>query len=41
LQLVGPRLTEAELLNAGRLVEASFPGLIDRSWLAKAVHGRR
>jgi Asp-tRNA(Asn)/Glu-tRNA(Gln) amidotransferase A subunit family amidase len=38
LQLVGPRLTEAELLNAGRLVEASFPGLIDQSWLAKAVH---
>src|SRR6267143_4105469 len=37
LQLVGPRLSEAELLNAGRLVEASVAGLIERSWLAKAV----
>jgi Asp-tRNA(Asn)/Glu-tRNA(Gln) amidotransferase A subunit family amidase len=25
LQLVGPRLSEAELLNAGRLIEASNP----------------
>jgi amidase len=41
LQLVGPRLSEAELLNAGRLVEASVPGLIDQSWLAKAVHRKR
>jgi amidase len=41
LQLVGPRLSEAELLNAGRLVEASVPGLIDRSWLAKAIHRKR
>jgi Asp-tRNA(Asn)/Glu-tRNA(Gln) amidotransferase A subunit family amidase len=29
LQLVGPRFGEAELLNAGRLVEASVRGLID------------
>jgi amidase len=29
LQLVGPRLSEAELLNAGRLVEASVHRLID------------
>jgi amidase len=27
LQLVGPRLSEAELLNAGRLVEASVQGM--------------
>ena len=38
LQLVGPRLSEAELLNAGRLVEASVQGLIDESRLAKAAH---
>jgi Asp-tRNA(Asn)/Glu-tRNA(Gln) amidotransferase A subunit family amidase len=25
LQLIGPRLSEAELLNAGRLIEASNP----------------
>src|SRR6266478_1315372 len=41
LQLVGPRLSEAELLNAGRLIEATFPGLNDQSWLAKAVHRKR
>jgi len=41
LQLVGPRLSEAELLNAGRLIEATFPGLNDQSWLARAVHRKR
>jgi Asp-tRNA(Asn)/Glu-tRNA(Gln) amidotransferase A subunit family amidase len=25
LQLVGPRLSEADLLNAGRMIEASSP----------------
>ena len=38
LQLVGPRLSEAELLNAGRLIEASVQGLSDESRLAKAAH---
>jgi Asp-tRNA(Asn)/Glu-tRNA(Gln) amidotransferase A subunit family amidase len=41
LQLVGPRLSEAELLNAGRLVEASVRGSIDRSTLAKVAHPQR
>ena len=27
LQLVGPRLSEAGLLNAGRLIESDHPGL--------------
>ncbi len=30
LQLIGPLLSEAELLNAGRLIEASVRGLVDR-----------
>jgi amidase len=38
LQLVGPRLSEAELLNAGRLVEAAVQGSIHESRLAKATH---
>jgi amidase len=37
LQLVGPRLSEAELLNAGRLIEASVQGSIKGSRLAKAL----
>jgi Asp-tRNA(Asn)/Glu-tRNA(Gln) amidotransferase A subunit family amidase len=37
LQLVGPRLSEAELLNAGHLIEASVQSLIDRSMLAKSA----
>ena len=37
LQLIGPRLSEAELLNAGRLIEASVKGLVDRSVLAKSA----
>jgi Asp-tRNA(Asn)/Glu-tRNA(Gln) amidotransferase A subunit family amidase len=41
LQLVGPRLSEAELLNAGRLVEASVQRLMDRSMLAKVAHPQR
>jgi len=41
LQLVGPLLSEAELLNAGRLVEASVQGLIDRSMFAKATRTRQ
>ncbi len=36
-QLVGPRLSEAGLLNAGRLIEASVQRLINRSLLAKAA----
>jgi amidase len=38
LQLVGPRLSEAELLNAGRLVEAAVQGSIHASRLVKATH---
>ena len=41
LQLVGPRLSEAELLNAGRLIEASVHGLSDESRLAKVAHAQR
>jgi len=41
LQLVGRRLSEAELLNAGRLVEASVRVLIDRFTLGKAAHTRQ
>jgi amidase len=37
LQLVGPRLSEAQLLNAGRLIEASVQRLINRSLLAKSA----
>jgi Asp-tRNA(Asn)/Glu-tRNA(Gln) amidotransferase A subunit family amidase len=37
LQLIGPRLSEAGLLNAGRLIEASPRGLVDRSLLTKSV----
>jgi amidase len=40
LQLVGPLLSEADLLNAGRLVEASVQGSTKRSVLAKAVSTR-
>ena len=29
LQLVGPRMSEAALLNVGRLIEAERPSLID------------
>jgi len=39
LQLVGPRLSEAGLLNAGRLIEASVQRLINRSLLAKSARG--
>jgi amidase len=38
LQLVGPRSSEAGLLNAGRLIEASVQRLINRSLLAKSAH---
>ena len=41
LQLVGPRLSEAELLNAGRLIEASVAGLMHESMLTKAAHRLR
>ena len=41
LQLVGRRLTEAELLNAGRLIEASVQRLIKRSRPAKAAHAHQ
>jgi Asp-tRNA(Asn)/Glu-tRNA(Gln) amidotransferase A subunit family amidase len=41
LQLVGPRLSEADLLNAGRLVEASVQGMIERSTVAKLAHPQR
>ncbi|MBV9297983.1 MAG: amidase, partial [Verrucomicrobia bacterium] len=41
LQLVGPRLSEAELLNAGRLVEAKLQGSMDSSMLAKAARTRQ
>jgi Asp-tRNA(Asn)/Glu-tRNA(Gln) amidotransferase A subunit family amidase len=41
LQLVGPEFREAELLNAGRLVEASVRGLIDRRLLAKGTRTRQ
>ena len=37
LQLIGPRLSEAALLNAGRLVEASVNTSIDRSRVAKSA----
>ena len=37
LQLVGPRSSEARLLNAGRLIEASVQRLINRSLLAKSA----
>jgi Asp-tRNA(Asn)/Glu-tRNA(Gln) amidotransferase A subunit family amidase len=37
LQLVGPRSSEAGLLNAGRLIEASVERLINRSLLAKSA----
>jgi amidase len=37
VQLVGPRLSEAGLLNAGRLIEASVQRLINRSLLAKSA----
>jgi amidase len=40
LQLVGPRLSEAQLLNAGRLIEASVQRLINRSLLTKAARNR-
>jgi amidase len=40
LQLIGPRFSEAELLNAGRLIEASTQGFIDRSLLTKSVRVR-
>jgi hypothetical protein len=43
LQLVGPKLSEAELLNAGRLVEeAVHPSNRGRSYerLASAAEGR-
>ena len=39
LQLVGPRLSEAQLLNAGRLVEASVQRSINRSMFAKSAGG--
>jgi len=37
LQLVGPRSSEAGLLNAGRLIEASVQRLINQSLLAKSA----
>jgi Asp-tRNA(Asn)/Glu-tRNA(Gln) amidotransferase A subunit family amidase len=40
LQLIGPRLSEAGLLNAGRLIEASSQGLVDRSLLTKSVRNQ-
>jgi Asp-tRNA(Asn)/Glu-tRNA(Gln) amidotransferase A subunit family amidase len=36
LQLIGPRLSEAELLNVGRLIEAGVKGRLDRSGRAKS-----
>jgi Asp-tRNA(Asn)/Glu-tRNA(Gln) amidotransferase A subunit family amidase len=39
LQLVGPRLSEAELLNAGRLVEAAVQGSI-HGVTARKSHAR-
>jgi amidase len=41
VQLVGPRLSEAGLLNAGRLIEASVQRLINRSLLTKAARRNR
>jgi Asp-tRNA(Asn)/Glu-tRNA(Gln) amidotransferase A subunit family amidase len=41
LQLVGPRLSEPELLNAGRLIEASVQRSINRSLLAKSAHAQQ
>jgi amidase len=40
LQLVGPRQSEAGLLNAGRLIEASVQRLINQSLLAKSARSR-
>jgi amidase len=37
LQLVGPRLSEAQLLNAGRLIEARYPQLDRRVTPAKSA----
>jgi amidase len=37
LQLVGPRSSEAGLLNTGRLIEASVQRLINQSLLAKSA----
>jgi Asp-tRNA(Asn)/Glu-tRNA(Gln) amidotransferase A subunit family amidase len=37
LQLVAPRSSEAGLLNAGRLIEASVQRFINRSLLAKSA----
>jgi hypothetical protein len=36
LQLIGPLLSEAELLNAGRLVELSVNSSIDRPLVSKS-----